>query len=54
MQCKKIDVQQPKLFPNYNSSMGVVDLLDQSVNSYRVLMGKNGGKFHPYSQYCSG
>lgn len=38
---EKIDVPQPHLFASYNSAMGGVDLLDQSVNNYRVsIQGK--------------
>lgn len=35
---RKIDVPQPRLFANYNSSMGGVDLLDQAVNNYRICI----------------
>ncbi|XP_031343006.1 piggyBac transposable element-derived protein 2-like [Photinus pyralis] len=35
---EKISVPQPKLFQTYNAFMGGVDLLDQSVNGYRVAI----------------
>lgn len=36
-----IDVQQPRVFKNYNRGMGGVDLNDQSVNTYRIgIRGK--------------
>jgi hypothetical protein len=36
---EKIDVPQPFWFQNYNCCMGGVDLLDQSVNNYRITIG---------------
>lgn len=35
---QKVDILQPLLFNHYNSSMGGVDLLDQAVNTYRILI----------------
>nr|CAH7757782.1 unnamed protein product [Callosobruchus chinensis] len=40
-QKQKVDVSQPYLFQNYNKHMGGVDLLDQSVSTYRInIRGK--------------
>jgi hypothetical protein len=38
---EKLEVPQPRVFSNYNSYMGGVDLLDQATNNYRIsIKGK--------------
>ena len=41
---KMVNVNMPKVFDDYNSSMGGVDLVDKQVSLYRVrIRSKNGG-----------
>jgi hypothetical protein len=41
----RLEVPQPRVFSNYNSYMGGMDLLDQATNNYRIsIKGKKCNK----------